>query len=222
MNSLKLFLKLGGFGLGIVFFVGCAQSGAEWHCPTCNKDNLIGESSSAFVPTNTDSIFAPKTTWVKDTGKPMSLEELAGGPCVLSFIFTSCSFKCPITVDNMRQIEASLPRSGRSHCRFVLITFDPEFDTSEILRRYRSAHRLKGDNWFLLRGEPSEVNALAKRLNFGYIANGVGGFNHDSKISVLDADGRLVYQNSGLYGGVSELQLKVRELLKPRPLENPL
>ena len=132
---------------------------------------------------------------------------------MLAFFFTSCSFKCPITVENLRQVEAALPREARSGVRFVLVTFDPGADSCEVLRRYRTAHRLGAENWLLLRGTPADVDALARQAGFGYQANGVGGFNHDSVISVLDAAGRVVYQNDRLYGGVNEIQLRVRALL---------
>lgn len=167
----------------------------------------------------TQSLFATNSTWSTDSGVKMTLAELEGRPCVLAFFFSSCSFKCPITVENLRQVEGSLPREARSQVRFVLVTLDPDADSCAVLRRYRSAHHLGAENWLLLRGGAAAVGALARKVGFAYQANGLGGFKHDSVISVLDASGRIVYQNDGLYNGVNEIQLQVRTLLPPRLMQ---
>ena len=43
----------------------------------------------------------------------MKLTQLAGQPCVMSFFFASCSLKCPITAENMRMVQAALPKELR-------------------------------------------------------------------------------------------------------------
>ena len=169
------------------------------------------------APARDQSIYEPDLQWVTDAGVPLKLSALGGEPCVLSLFFTSCSFKCPITVDNMRQVEASLPREARQRVRFVLVTFDPETDTVEALHRYRTAHRLSGENWILLRGEAETVRELARRTGYAFELNGLGGVRHDSLITVLDSAGRPGFQHDGLYGGVNELQLAVRKMLAERP-----
>ena len=193
---------------------GCATTvkPAEDACPHCSREATAARSAPR-EPARGQSLFTTNATWTTDAGASLTLAELAGRSCVLAFFFTSCSFKCPITVENLRQVEAALPREARSGVRFVLVTFDPGADSCEVLRRYRTAHRLGAENWLLLRGTPADVDALARQAGFGYQANGVGGFNHDSVISVLDAAGRVVYQNDRLYGGVNEIQLRVRALL---------
>ncbi len=199
-----LFFLIGCFCLG-----GCSSPN---RCPVCRA---VTVAKLPQPPSQDKSLYEPDSDWTTDAGSTMKLSALTGEPCVLSFFFASCTFKCPITVENMRQVEASLPRESRKRVRFVLVTFDPAFDTCEVLRRYRTAHRLNGENWILLRGEPGEVRALAQRAGFVYEKNGVGGFNHDSLISVLDSTGRLAFQHGGLYNGVNEIQLKVRALLQP-------
>ena len=168
-------------------------------------------------PLAAGSIYPTETLWTTDAGTEMKLTQLAGQPCVMSFFFASCSLKCPITAENMRMVQAALPKALRDQVKFVLITFDPESDSVEVLRRYRTAHRLNGGNWLLLRGESEAVRELAHRTGYAFQKNGVGGFNHASVVTVLDATGRPVFRHDGLYGGVNELQLSVRKLFPEKP-----
>ena len=204
-------------GLLIVALVGIIFAGCNSlrPCPNCAAVPLSG-SAAVEEPTDAGSVYPAETLWTTDSGTELKLTQLAGQPCVLSFFFASCSLKCPITAENMRRVQAELPREMRERVKFVLITFDPEADSVAVLQRYRSAHRLAGTNWLLLRGNNEAVRQLAARLGYSFNKTSGGGFNHDSVVTVLDAAGRPVFRHAGLYGGVNELQLSVRRLFQDK------
>ena len=113
-------------------------------------------------------------------------------------------------VENLRQVQASLPKASAKQVRFVLITLDPVSDTPETLRAFRAEHRLSSENWFLLRGSPSMVRSMADQLGYGFHSNSQGGFDHDSLITVLGAQGDTLFRTASLTGGTDRVATCLR------------
>ena len=161
-----------------------------------------------------NSLYESGAGWTTDSGEPFQFAQLSGRATVLSLFFASCSMKCPITVDNMLAVEASLPRAARSNACFVLVTMDPAADTVAVLRAYRQTHQLDHAHWLLLRGKETDVQRLADQLAFRFQKNGLGSFTHDSLITLLDPAGRIAAQSHGLYAGAEELRAQLAVLVR--------
>ena len=58
--------------------------------------------------------------------------------------------------------------------------------------------------WTLLHGEVPEVQELAMLLGVKFKRDARGEFSHSNLITVLDAEGEIVHQRSGLQGEVAE------------------
>ena len=65
------------------------------------------------------------------------------------------------------------------------------------LRAYRERLRLSREHWTLLRGNADDVRALAALLGVNYRRDARGQFAHTSLITVLNAEGEVVLQQSG-------------------------
>lgn len=165
------------------------------------------------LTTEMTSIFESPDAWETDANKRLTFSELRGQPCVITFFFAHCAFKCPLVVDNLRQVQASLSGRPASQIRFVLITLDPVADTSEVLRSFRAEHRLAADNWILLRGNPSMVRRTADQLGYRFRSNGQGGFDHDSLITVLGPQGNALFRTTSLTGGTDRIASHLRAAL---------
>lgn len=160
--------------------------------PCCQKPLEPGK------PLADGSIYQLESTWTSDVGREIRLGVLRGKPQVVTMFFATCEYACPILLHDMKRIEAALPEELRDKVGFVLITFDSERDTVDVLHAYRERQELSNRNWTLLRGEPEDVRELAALLGISYRRDARGQFAHSNIITLLDREGEIVRQLPGL------------------------
>jgi len=156
------------------------------------------------------SIYQLESTWTSDSGHQVRLGALHGRPQVVAMFFASCQYTCPLTVGDMKNIEAALPENLRTNVGFTLISFDSRRDTPEALKAYRASHGLSGRNWTLLRGEADDVRDLAALLGVVYREDANGDFAHSNVITVLNADGEIIFQRQGINLPADEVVAKLK------------
>lgn len=169
----------------------------------------------AAGPFTDRSLYQLESKWTSDVGREIQLGVLRGRPQVLALFFTSCEYACPIVVENMRQIEGTLPESVRGRVDFLLITFDTERDTPAALQAYRQKRKLPLENWTLLRGAPDDVREIAALLGVNYQRDTRGQFAHSNVITLLNADGEIVHQQTGLNTAPGDLLKAIAKLFPP-------
>lgn len=145
----------------------------------------------------------------------MKLGALHGKPQVVAMFFASCQFTCPLTVNDLKKIEAALPENLRTNVGFTLVSFDSTRDTPAVLHAYRASHDLNGANWTLLRGEPDDVRELAALLGVIYKQDAKGDFAHSNLITVLNAEGEIIFQQPGINLPPDEIVAKLKAIAIP-------
>ena len=161
------------------------------------------------------SLFLLDSTWTSDTGRRVKLGVLRGKPQVIAMFFASCQFTCPLTVSDMQRIESALPENLRTNTDFLLVSFDSVRDTPAALKAYRAKRELGNQNWTLLRGEPDDVRELAALLGVIYKKDANGDFAHSNVITVLNAEGEIVFQQPGLNLPTDEIISKLKTISSP-------
>lgn len=161
------------------------------------------------------SLFLLDSTWTSDTGRKVKLGVLRGKPQVIAMFFASCQFTCPLTVSDMQRIEAALPANLRTNTDFLLVSFDSVRDTPAALKAYRAQRELSNKNWTLLRGEPDDVRELAALLGVIYKKDANGNFAHSNVITLLNAEGEIIFQQPGLNVPTDEIISKLKTLSSP-------
>ena len=182
---------------------------------SCCATNLPPPVLEAVAPVAVlpgKSIYQIDSTWTTDTSHPLKLAALRGRPQIVAMFFTSCQNACPITVSDMKRIEAALPEAVRERVGFALISFDPERDTTAALHAYRLRRSLDPARWTLLRGESADVAELAARLGMKYRNGARGQFGHSNIITVLNADGEIIHQQIGLNSNIEEMVTMVKQI----------
>ena len=149
-------------------------------------------------PMTDKSLYQLDSVWTSDVGREVKLGVLRGRPQVVAMFFAHCEYACPIIVENVRAIERALPDALRGQVDFLLVSFDTERDTPEALRAYRAKRKLPMANWTLLRGREDDVRELAALLGINYQRDARGQFSHSNLITVLNAEGEVVFQQAGL------------------------
>ena len=150
---------------------------------------LGGLAPQRGVGAHTASIFAPRWQWTDDQGEAVELARFRGGPVVVTAVYTSCTVRCPFTIEKLKRVDALFQKDHRP-LQVVLVTLDPHTDTPERLARFKAAHHL-GDNWHLLAGSDPDTRALARFLDVRAIYDD-GHIDHDVQIGLLDSEGRVI------------------------------
>ena len=195
----------------VVLAAGNCQSalaGAVAPQQLCCSADSTREASTAVT---TRSIYQLDAVWVDDSGQNVRLLDLLGHPVVVAMIYTQCQYACPLIVSSMLQIQAALPPSERSRARFLLVSFDSEHDSVDVLRAYRKDRGLPSSSWILARGGADQVRELAMLLGVKYQKLAQGQFAHSNLITVLNAEGEITFQREGLKGDDSPVLRAIGE-----------
>lgn len=169
------------------------------------KDACCAAEKTAATDTAAEftrtSLYQADGTFTDDSGKSFRLAALRGRPVVVNLFFASCGYACPLTVTDLVGLQARLSPELRKDAVFVLVSFDLERDTVAALAQYRAARQLDG-NWILLRGDDASVRELAALLGVKYKQEADGSFAHSNVFTVLNREGEIVHQRTGLSGGL--------------------
>ena len=149
------------------------------------------------------SLYQLDAKWTNDAGATVQLASLHGRPVVLAMFFASCEYACPLIVEDMKRLGASLPANVRAQTQFVLVSFDTTRDTPVALKAYRKRMKLD-EAWTLLSGDPTSVQEFAMLLGVKFKEDARGQFSHSNLITVLNSAGEITHQRAGLMGDVSE------------------
>lgn len=147
------------------------------------------------------SLYQADGTFTDDSGKTFRLAELRGRPVVVNLFFATCGYACPLTVTDLLAVQSRLSPELRKDAVFVLVSFDLARDTVAALAQYRTARQLD-DNWILLRGDDASVRELAALLGVKYKQEADGSFAHSNVFTILNREGEIVHQRTGLSGGL--------------------
>jgi protein SCO1 len=185
-----------------------ATTSAEVKPPCCRE-------LKADAPLTDRSLYQLESKWTSDVGREVRLEVLRGRPQVVALFFASCEFACPITVNDMKRLEAALPEGVRDQIGFLLVSIDHERDTPEALRAFRGRQELGTQRWTLLRGGADDLRELAALLGVNYRKDARGQYAHSNLITLLNADGEVAFQQSGLNQRIEGLQQQLEKLVRP-------
>ncbi|MCW1966495.1 MAG: SCO family protein [Anaerolineae bacterium] len=104
-------------------------------------------------------------TLTDQNGKPFNFSELRGSPVLMFFGYTYCPDVCPVTMSDFRRVKVALGDKA-SHVKFVMVSFDGNRDTPEVIKRYVEAF----DPTFIgLTGKPELVAKVS--ADYGAFAN---------------------------------------------------
>ncbi len=155
----------------------------------------LREEFSGIVP---NPYPAPEFTLTNQLGERVSLSDLRGRIVAMSFVYTSCTAVCPVTIGKFTAAARSMGAAAGKEVIFVGVTVDPDRDTPERTRKYVEERGLAGKMHYLT-GERSELEMVWSYYNV-YVnrsddASGNYAVDHTSIIYLIDKKGnvRLLY-----------------------------
>ncbi len=164
----------------------------------CCKELTPGRYSDA-------SIYQLESVWKNQFGKKIKLNIFLGKKVILAMFYTRCTTACPVIVNEMQRLQAVIPHNYLNNYQFVLVSIDPNNDTTERLRQYAEARNLNPRNWTLITGSKYEIAKLAQIIGFKYKENRSGMFTHSNLITFINQKGEIQNQSEGLNQNVNML-----------------
>jgi protein SCO1 len=164
-------------------------------------------SVAAVAPAPESKIADPKYEllhfkFTNELGRPLSLGDFTGQALAITFFYTRCPLPeyCPRLSKNFQsaceKLEA-LP-GAPTNWHFLSISFDPEFDSPEVLKAYGQYYQYDPAHWSFVTGPKDKIHELATRTGVT-TQNRDGVINHNFRTLIIDASGRLqmIFPTSG-------------------------
>ena len=159
---------------------------------------LQGEASEEPLPLEAlrTSIEVPDFQLVDQRGRPVGKAALQGKVTILSAVYSRCNLSCPLIVHDIRKALEQVPEPLRERVQVMLVSFDPAYDTPQVLAKMAARHRVAAPRWRLLTGAPQPVAGLLRRLGFEYTVLGEGQIAHANLFLVVGPDARIQWRFS--------------------------
>jgi len=155
---------------------------------------------------------------VNHDGQPVTLSDLRGKAVLVSYIFTRCPMPsmCPLVTSKMKQVQAAVNKSLQDKVALVSISFDPAYDTPEVLKEYGERCGADFSNWQFLTGDATEIQAAAQDANVIYEDMGDGNFTHNMNTVLIAPDGTVRQRFRGSGWKVRDVIEEIQEVVSQR------
>jgi protein SCO1/2 len=149
------------------------------------------------VPEEGDTV--PDFKLVNENGKTLHLGQFKGRVVLLTFIYTRCPLAdfCPRMNKNFAEIDKALAADPAVYMKTHLlsISFDPKFDTPQILKSYGGIYT-GGDprafaHWDFAAPPEDGLSALEQFFDVGVTPGDSGTLNHSLSTAVIGKDGKI-------------------------------
>ncbi|MCZ6673036.1 MAG: SCO family protein, partial [Verrucomicrobia bacterium] len=138
----------------------------------------------------------PDFELLDEQGKPIQLSDYRGSVVALTFVFTRCPVPeyCPTMMRNFHEVDELLKADSQSPENYQLLTvsFDPEFDTPEVLKAYAEPFKQDSSNWdFLSSSSQASVKSLGEAVGLKFGKSKTAIYSHNLRTVVLDESGKI-------------------------------
>ena len=93
-------------------------------------------------------------------------------------------------VENFRAIRTRFADRMARDLVLLTISFDPQYDTPQVLAQYAASMRAGGPGWHFLTGDPANVERVCNAFGIQYFPD-EGLITHSLQTAVIDRNGRL-------------------------------
>jgi protein SCO1 len=160
---------------------------AAFNCgaPTCMADELPS-----------DSIYRLDVPLTTQDGRSAPLASFAGKIRIVTMFYASCPYVCPMTIQTLKDLEATLSATERSRLRILMVSVDPQRDTIDALASLAIKRELDLKRWSLARAQASDVRKIAAVLGIQYRQLANKEFNHSTILALVSREGRILAKSN--------------------------
>lgn len=135
-------------------------------------------------------------TFKDHDGRESLLRDVIDRPVIITFFYTRCqnAKKCSMAVNRLGALQRKLASTGfADRVRLLAITYEPQFDTPERIRRFASDRGVRlGETALALQLDPDRHQQLVDELQAPANYNAGWINTHGVELSLLDPKGRVV------------------------------
>jgi protein SCO1 len=154
------------------------------------------------LPTQTNSVAAAPDKkfellhykFTNELGQAVSLSDFPGQALAITFFYTRCPLPdyCPRLSKNFQEASQKLEAmtNAPTNWHFLSVSFDPEFDSPEMLKSYGKLYQYDSAHWSFLTGPKAQIGELARRSGVTFESTD-GTINHNFRTMIIDASGHL-------------------------------
>lgn len=157
---------------------------------------------NATVPVLAAGDAVPEGDFQDQDGRASHLSQWRGSVVVLTFIYTRCPLPdfCPRMERNFLSLQKQLRESGLAeHVTLLAVSFDPSYDTPQVLKKRATAIGADAALWRYLTGDVNTIERFAAQFGVTVIRNPADprDITHNLRTAIVDPGGRLVDVLSG-------------------------
>ncbi|MCG6139780.1 SCO family protein [Leptospira mtsangambouensis] len=180
------------FFICLVFSSGCDEQNSNNHHHHHGEEHVLAANDAAQ-----GSLFDLGSKWITESNKTIELNQYRGSLFIISMFYATCQSICPRLVADMEQLAKKIKESTGQEPRMVLVSFDSEKDSPDVLNAYKKKMKLN-DNWTLLSGKEADIRMLSVVLGINYKKISNGEFNHSAVYSLVSKEGFIVSRIEGI------------------------
>lgn len=143
----------------------------------------------------------PDHELLSEDGQTIKLSDYRGRALAFTFIFTRCPISdyCPRMSKNLARAHALLSApGGPENWHLLSISFDPDYDRPDVLKRYAEAYREGADhNWTFAAANAETLAKMAPQVDLMLTREASGNIGHNLRTVVVDPRGRVHRQFDG-------------------------
>lgn len=160
--------------------------------------------------------------FTNELGQAVSFNDFRGQALAVTFFYTRCPLPefCPRLSKNFQQASEKLKKmtNAPANWHFISVSFDPDFDTPEMLRSYGQSYQYDPAHWSFFTGPKEKIGELARGAGVQYEAND-GTINHNFRTLIVDTQGHLqmVFPTSGDLSDQIVSEILKAAAVQPKP-----
>ena len=144
----------------------------------------------------------PDYEMTAEDGKQIHFADFRGKVLAFTFFYSRCPLPnyCPLMSNNFHETRKLLlaTTDAPTNWQFLSISFDPDFDTPEVLSNYGSVYRGDdADRWLFASASAKTLANLAPNLDLMIMRDGENIMSHGLRTVVIDPQGRIFRQLDG-------------------------
>ena len=156
------------------------------------------------------SIYQLDARLTDQAGQAQGLDLYRGSPVLITMFYGSCQATCPMIIDTLRATERALGPEKATPLRVLMISIDPQRDTTEALRQLAATRRIDTARWTLASTDAATVRDIAALLDLQYKKLPGGEFSHSTVIALLSTRGEIEARATTLGRADPELMDRLR------------
>jgi protein SCO1/2 len=125
-------------------------------------------------------------------GASVSMESLRGQVVAITFIYSRCPLPdyCPRMVNNLAEVRNRFRDRLGLDLTLLTVTFDPKYDTPEVLLNFAARYGGNVPGWHFLSGTAEAIASVCASFGIEYWPD-QGLITHTLQTAVIDREGRL-------------------------------